>query len=323
MKAVVYQSYGSPDVLTLQDVPKPTPKANQILVKVRATTVNRTDCAMRQAAPFVWRPYLGLFRPKRPILGSEFAGDVEAVGTDVTTFAVGDQVFGLSGFGANAEYVCVREGGSVAPKPTTMTYEEAAAVCDGAAAALTCLRKAKVEPGQRILIYGASGSVGTAAVQLAKYFGAEVTAVCGTRNLELAKSLGADYVIDYTRGDFTKHGQTYDAVIDAVGKSTYLRCRKLLKSEGVYVPTDGGPLYQNLFFVLWTSRVGRKKAVAAVTRSTKQDIHFLKDLTEAGKYRPVIDRRYPLAQIAEAHRYVETGRKTGNVIITVDQSASN
>ncbi len=323
MKAVVYQRYGSPDVLVLDDIPTPTPRANEILVKVRATTINRTDCAMRKADPFVWRFYLGLTRPKHPILGSEFAGDVAAVGTDVTSFSVGDQVFGLSNFGAHAEYLCRRAEGSVAVKPTMMSYEEAAAVGDVATAALTCLRKAKVEHGQRVLIYGASGSVGTAAVQLAKHFGAEVTAVCGTRNLELAKSLGADHVIDYTRDDFTKHGQTYDAVIDAVGKSTYLRCRGLLKSEGVYVPTDGGPLYQNLFFVLWTSRVGRKKAVAAITRSTKDDFLFLKDLIEAGKYRAVIDRQYPLEQIAEAHRYVETGRKTGNVVITVDQSPSS
>jgi NADPH:quinone reductase-like Zn-dependent oxidoreductase len=319
VKAVVYQRYGSPDVLELRDIPTPTPKANQILVKVRATTVNRTDCAMRKAEPIVWRAYLGLTRPRNPILGSEFAGDIEAVGPEVTTVTVGDQIFGLSGFGANAEYLCVREGGSVAPKPPAMTYEEAASVCDGATAALTCLRKAQLRVGQRILVYGASGSVGTAAVQLAKYFGAEVTAVSGTRNLELAKSLGADKVIDYTQDDFTKHGQIYDAVLDAVGKSTYLRCRELLKPEGIYVST-GGPLYQNLFFVLWTSRVGRKKAVAAITRSTKQDIHFLKELIEEGKYRAVIDRGYLLEQITEAHSYVETERKTGNVVITVAHS---
>ena len=320
MKAVVYQRYGSPNVLKVQDVPAPTPNANQILVNVRATTVNRTDCHMRLATPAVWRLYLGLTRPKHSILGSEFAGDVTAVGTGVTSFAAGDSVFGMSGFGAHAEYLCVRESRSVAPKPATMTYAEAAAVCDGAMAALTCLRKAKLQRGQRILIYGASGSVGTAAVQLAKHLGAEVTAVCGTRNLGLVRSLGADAVIDYTQADFTKTGQTYDVVLDAVGKSTYLRCRTLLKPGGVYVPTDGGPLYQNLVAALVTWKLGRKKAMLAITKSTKRDILFLKDLIEAGTYRAVVDRRYPLEAIAEAHRYVETGRKTGNVVVIVDET---
>ncbi len=309
-------------MLELQEVAKPTPSDNEILVRTRATTVNRTDCGFRAAKPFIVRFFLGIVRPKRPILGGEFAGDVEAVGKDVTTFAVGDRVFGLSGgAGGHAEYIRLREHGAVTTMPVNMSYEEAASICDGATLALDSLRRADVRAGQRILIYGASGSVGTAAVQLARQLRAEVTAVCGTRNLELVRSLGADEVIDYTQGDFTKHGQTYDVVFDAAGKTSFFRCRGLLERGGVYIATDLGFLAQNPLLVLWTAKIGSKRVVLTVPKQRKQDVVLFRDLIEAGKLRAVIDRRYSLEQIAEAHRYVDTGRKTGSVVVTVNDGA--
>jgi NADPH:quinone reductase-like Zn-dependent oxidoreductase len=318
MKAVVHDRYGPPDVLRLADVERPVPRDDEVLVKVRATTVSRTDSHMRRAKPFVWRFFLGLRRPKRRILGSELAGEVEAVGAAVMDFGVGDHVFGLNGFGAHPEFACMREGGLLAHSPAGMTFEEAAAVCDGAQQALAPLRRANVGPGTRILVYGASGSCGTAAVQLARYFGAHVTAVCNTKNVELVRSLGADEVVDYLQEDFTKNGETYDVVLDAVGKHSFRRCRGSLKPGGLFLATDLGFLWQNPFLALWTSRVGDKKVVFALSRHTKQDVLFLKELIEAGRYRAVIDRRYPLEQVVEATRYVETEQKTGNVVLTVD-----
>jgi NADPH:quinone reductase-like Zn-dependent oxidoreductase len=293
------------------------PKDDEILVKIHATTVSRTDCGMRSASPFIVRFFAGLRRPARRILGMELAGEVEAVGAAVTEFAVGDHVFGVKGSGAHAEFVCVRESGPIAHKPTGMTFEEAAAVCDGASLALASLRKADPLKGRSILIYGASGSVGTAAVQLAKYFGADVTAVCGTKNLELVRSLGADEVIDYTQEDFTKNGETYDVIFDAVGKHSFGRCRRSLKPGATYVETDLGFLWHVPLLVLLTRRIGDKKVKIGVTRYTKADVLFLKGLIEAGRYRAVIDRCYPLEQAVEATRYVETGRKTGNVVLTL------
>ena len=319
MKAIVYTKYGPPDVLELKEVEQPTPKDNELLIKIHATTVNRTDCGFRKADPFIARPMYGLIRPKRKILGSELAGEIEAVGKDVKSFKEGDQVFGLTGdsFGAHAEYICLPEEGSVTIKPANMTYEEAAVVCDGATLALSCLRKANIESGQKVLINGASGSIGTAAVQLAKYYGAELTAVCNTKNIEMVKSLGADEVIDYLKSDFTKNGQTYDIVFDAVGKSSFLYCKRSLKQDGLYIATDLGFLYQNVFYALWTSKFGRKKCIFPIPKQTKEDIVFFKELIDGGKLRPVIDRSYPLEQIVEAYRYVEKGQKTGNVVITV------
>ncbi len=319
MKAVVYTRYGPPDVLELKDVPKPIPNENEILIKNHATTVNRTDCGFRDPKPIVVRFVSGPFRPKRTILGSEFAGEIEAVGKDVGSFKRGDQVFGLTGisFGAHAEYVCVPEEGAVAIKPVKMTYEEAAAVCDGAMLALTILKKVNVQSGQKILIYGASGSIGTAGVQLAKYYGADVTAVCNTKNVEIVRSLGADRVIDYTKEDFTTDGQTYDLVFDAVGKISYFRCKNSLKIDGVYVGTDLGFLWQNPLLALLTAKSGGKKVMFPIPKESKEVTLFFKELIEAGKYRAVIDRRYPLEQIVEATRYVETGQKTGNVVITM------
>jgi NADPH:quinone reductase-like Zn-dependent oxidoreductase len=315
MRAVVYDRYGPPDVLRLADVERPVPKEDDVLVKVHATTVNRTDCGWRSAKPFFTRYFIGLLRPKRKILGMELAGEVETVGTAVSEFGVGDHVFGVKGFGAHAEFVCIRESAPVAHKPAGMTFEEAAAVCDGASIALSCLGNADLRKGRSILVYGASGSIGTAAVQLASYFGAHVTAVCNTKNVELVRSLGADEVIDYTQEDFTKNGQTYDVIFDAVGKHSFKRCKDSLKRGGFYLATDG---FRNLTLMLWTSRIGDKKVLFRIPpRYTKHDVRFIRELIEAGKYRAVIDRSYPLEHVVDATRYVETEQKTGNVVLTV------
>ena len=324
MRAVVYDSYGPPEVLRLEEVEKPTPKEDEVLVRVHATTVNRLDVHTREAnrpsGPAVMllsRLVSGLRRPRQPILGSEFAGEVEAVGAAVTEFAVGDRVFGNSGlgFGAHAEFMCMREAGRIAHMPAGASFEEAAPVCDGALNALWCLKVAELQKGLRVLVYGASGAIGTAGVQLAKYFGADVTAVCNTKNLELVRSLGADRVIDYTREDFTKNGQTYDVIFDAVGKHSFARCKDSLNPGGVYLPTDG---FRNLVLALWTSRFGdRKVRFQLPPRYAKKDVQFLKELIEAGRFRAVIDRCYPLEDVVEASRYVETGQKTGNVVLTI------
>jgi NADPH:quinone reductase-like Zn-dependent oxidoreductase len=317
MRAVVYDKYGPPEVLRLEDVERPVPKDDEVLVRVHATTVNRSDCGWRSAKPFITRYFTGLRRPKRRILGSELAGEVEAVGAAVSQFAVGDQVFGAAGFGAHAEFVCIGEDRPLAHKPAGMTFEEAAAVCDGGIIALACLRKADLRKGRSILIYGASGSIGTAAVQLAKYFEADVTAVCNTKNLELVRSLGAHRVIDYTQEDFTKNGETYDVVFDAVGKHSFRRCRRSLRPGGIYIETDLGFLWHVPLLALMTRRIGDKRVTLPVPEYTKKDVLFLKELIEAGNYRAVIDRSYPLEQVVEATRYVETGQKTGNVVLTV------
>ena len=324
MRAVVFDRYGPPDVLRLEDVQRPVPKEAEVLVKVHATTVNRLDCATREAnrrsglaLSFMSRLVFGLRRPKQRVLGTEFAGEVEAVGAAVSEFAVGDRVFGSSGlsFGAHAEFMCMRESARIAHMPAGMTFEEAAPVCDGALNALTCLKQADLRKGRRILIYGASGAIGTAGVQLARYFGADITAVCNTKNLELVKSLGADRVIDYTKEDFTRNGETYHVIFDAVGKHSFRRCRGSLEPSGIYLPTDG---FVNLILALVTPRLGGKKVLFQIPpRQTKQDVLFLKELIEAGKYRPVIDRRYPLEDVVEATRYVETEQKTGNVVLTI------
>jgi len=317
MKAVVHDRYGPPDVLRLEDVARPSPAEDEILIRVHASTVNRTDCHRRAAKPFFWRFFAGLLRPRRRILGGEVAGEVEAVGTAVSEFAVGDAVFGTSGpkLGAHAEYLCRRQSGLIAHKPADLSFEEAAAVPDGALSALTCLRRSGLRAGQTILVYGASGSIGTAAVQLASYFDADVTAVCSTKNLELVRSLGADRVIDYTQEDFTRNGQTYHVVFDAVGKLTFGRCKGSLKPGGIYVATDG---LRNFPLGLWTSRFGDKKVALPLPDWKSEDLLFLRELIEAGRYRPVIDRAYPLEDVVEATRYVETEQKTGNVVLTLD-----
>jgi NADPH:quinone reductase-like Zn-dependent oxidoreductase len=318
MRAVVFDRYGPPDVLRMEEVDKPVPKHDEVLIKVRATTVNRTDCGLRAGHPFLVRFLFGLRRPKLRILGSEMAGEIEAVGGAVRDFAVGDHVFGISTwrFGAYAEFMCMREAAPLAQMPVGTSFEEAAAVCDGPILALKCLRSGGVQKGQRILVYGASGSIGTAGVQLAKYFGADVTGVCNTKNLELVRSLGADRVIDYTQGDFTRNGETYDAILDAVGNLSFKGCRGSLKPGGVFLATDG---FRNLILALRTSRFGDKKVLLLIPpRDIKPDVLFMKALIEAGEYRAVIDRCYPLEGVVEATRYVETWQKTGNVVLTVN-----
>ncbi|HJX48067.1 MAG TPA: NAD(P)-dependent alcohol dehydrogenase [Gaiellaceae bacterium] len=316
MRAVVYEKYGPPDVLRLAEVERPVPKDDEVLVKIHATTVNRSDCGWREAEPFFTRFFTGLLRPKRNILGSELAGEVEAVGAAVTEFAVGDEVFGLRS-GAHAEYICIGERGALVHKPAGMTFEEASAVCDGASIALACVRNADLRNGRSILVYGASGSIGTAAVQLARYYDAHVTAVCNTKNVELVKSLGADEVIDYLHEDFTKNGKTYDVIFDAVGKHSFRRCRRSLKPGGTYFETDLGFMWHVPLLTLLTRLIGDKKVTLPMPRYTRDEVLFLKELIEAGKYRAVIDRSYLLEQVVEATRYVETGQKTGNVVLTV------
>ena len=323
MRAVVHDRYGPPEVLRLEEVERPVPKEDEVLVRIDATTVNRTDCGWRGAKPFLTRYFTGLRRPKRRILGSELAGEVEAIGSDVTEFKVGDHVFGLNYFGAHAEFVCVQEDRPLAHKPAGMTFEEAAAASDGAILALTALRKGDLRKGQKILIYGASGSIGTAAVQLAKHLEANVTAVCNTKNVELVRSLGADDVVDFLREDFTKNGQTYDVVFDAVGKHSFRRCRRSVKPGGFYVETDLGFMWHVPILALATRRMGDKRVTLPTPDYTKKDVLFLKELIEAGRYRPVIDRSYPLEQVVEATKYVETGQKTGNVVLTVNRGRAD
>jgi NADPH:quinone reductase-like Zn-dependent oxidoreductase len=317
MKAVVHDRYGPPEVLRIEDVDRPVPEKDQVLVKVHATTVTRTDTGLRSAEYFISRFVTGLLRPRNPIPGTEFAGVVEAVGPAVTEFEVGDEVFGVKS-GAHAEFVCVRESGPVAHKPAGMTVEEAAAVVDGAALALACLRTAGPLDGRRVLVYGATGAVGTAGVQLAKHFGAHVTAVCNTKNVELVRSLGADEVVDYLREDFTKNGQTYDVVFDAVGKESFRRTRRSLRPGGTFVDTDPGFMWHLPLLALLTRWIGSKRVRMGITKYGKQDVLLLKKLIEAGEFRPVIDRRYPFEDVVEATRYVETGQKTGNVVLTLN-----
>ena len=289
---------------------------DEVLVRIHATTVTRSDCGFRSAELFITRFFTGIHRPKQKILGMELAGEVEAIGAAVSEFEIGDNVFGVQA-GAHAEFVCVRQSGALAHLPQGMPFEEAAAVCDGAILALACLRKADRLQGRNILIYGASGSIGTAAVQLAKHFGAHVTAVCNTKNVEVVRSLGADRVIDYTQEDFTKNGETYDVIFDAVGKHSFRRYRRSLKPRATYIETDLGFMWHVPLLALLTRWIGNKKVTLGIARYTKKDVLFLKELIEAQRYRAVIDRSYPLEQVVEATRYVETEQKTGNVVLTV------
>ncbi len=322
MRAVVFDRYGPPEVLRVEEVERPVPKEDEVLVRIHATTVNRSDCGYRGAEPFFTRFFTGLLRPKYRTPGMELAGEVAAVGAAVSEFVVGDEVFGLRGSGANAEYVCVRERGALAHKPAGMTFQEAAAVSDGACIALACLQKADLREGKRILVYGASGSIGTAAVQLAKHFGAHITAVCDTKALELVRSLGADRVIDYTQEDFTTNGETYDVVFDSVGKHSFRRCRHSLKPGGIYIETDLGFMWHVPILALSTRWIGDKRVTLPIPKYSKEDVLFVKELIEAGKYRAVIDRTYQLEDVVEATRYVETGQKTGqktgNVVLTLN-----
>ena len=320
MKAVIHTVYGPPEVLQLKEVPKPTPLDNEVLIKVHATTVNRTDCGFRSAEYFISRFFSGLFKPKHQIQGNEFAGVIEATGKAVTQFAVGDKVFGYNDltFGAHAEYMTLAETEAIATMPAGFTFQEAAPLVEGSHYALCDIRAAKVESGQNVLVYGATGAIGSAAVQLLKHFGARVTAVCNTKNVELVKSLGADEVIDYTTQDFTKTNQEFDFIFDAVGKSSFGQCKPLLTKKGIYISTELGKNGENIWLALITPLVGGKRLLFPIPTIRKEDVLFLKNLAETGEYKPVIDRHYKLDQIVEATKYVESGQKTGNVVITLE-----
>jgi NADPH:quinone reductase-like Zn-dependent oxidoreductase len=317
MRAVIHERYGPPEVLRVGDVERPTPKADEVLVAVRASTITRGDAMLVRSVEYRFsRLATGIRRPRRTSFGTEFAGVVEAVGAGVTEFRVGDEVFGVKG-GANAEYVAVRESGVIVPKPTTLSFEEAAAVPDGSLLALTCLQPAESLQGKSVLVYGAAGSIGTAAVELlAHHFEAEVTAVCDTKDVELVHSLGARDVLDRFREDFTKSGKKYDVIFDAVGKHSFRRCRRSLRTGGVYITVDLGFMYHVPFLALVT-RVGSRRAKLGIGRYRKADLLLVKELVEAGKYRPVIDRAYELDDVVEATRYVESGQKTGNVVLRI------
>ncbi|MEQ1525340.1 MAG: NAD(P)-dependent alcohol dehydrogenase [Gallionella sp.] len=323
MKAIVYERYGSPDVLQLKEVEKPTPKNNEVLIKTHATTVTSADWRVRSlnvpvGFGLIMRLVFGVSRPKQPILGSELAGVIESVGKDVRKFKVGDPVFAFSdaSMGCHAEYKCMPEDGAVALKPPNLTFEEAAALSFGGTTALDFLRRGKLKSGERVLVNGASGAVGTAAVQLAKHFGAIITGVCSTANVELVKSLGASCVIDYTQEDFTQNGETYDVIVDTVGTAPFSRSKASLKEGGRLLMVLAG--LPDMLQIPWVSMTSSKKVIAGPAVGCAEDLRFLAGLAAAGEFKPVIDRCYPFEQITEAHRYVDTGRKKGNVVITLE-----
>jgi NADPH:quinone reductase-like Zn-dependent oxidoreductase len=331
MRAAVTARYGPPDVVEIRQLPTPAPGAGDVLIRVHATTVSRTDCGMRRPHPWFVRLVAGLRRPKLTILGMDFAGEVEAVGAGVTRFKPGDRVFGLSPgvYGAHAEVLCLPETAAMAAMPAGTRFGEAV-VCEGAWYADTNLQALRLAPGHSILIYGASGAIGTAAVQLAKSYGAKVTAVVATRHLDLVRSLGADRAVDYTTQDFTTQdftqiGESFDCVFDAVGKTTYFRCRRLLKPEGVFAATDLGPWCQNPLLAIWSAITGSRRVLFPLPQSGKAKafVEFLKTRMEASEFRAVIDREYPLEAIADAYRYVETAQKTGIVVINVGSASEN
>jgi NADPH:quinone reductase-like Zn-dependent oxidoreductase len=320
MKAVVYTKYGPPEVAQLMDVPKPRPKANEVLIKVYASTVNRTDAGFRSAEYFISRFWSGLWRPKNQILGCDFSGIVEEIGNQVTTFKAGDRVFGFNDktWGGHAEYLTIAETEAIVTMPDNVNFDQAAAITEGGHYALVDIKAAKVEAGQNVLVYGATGSIGSAAVQLLKHFGARVTAVCNTKNVELVKSLGADVVIDYQTQDFTKTENKFHFIFDAVGKSSFGICKSLLVPNGIYISTELGKNAENLFLALSTKFWGDKKLLFPLPSISKEDVLFLRGLVQSGEFKPVIDRQYTLAEIVEAYRYVESGQKTGNVIIKIN-----
>jgi NADPH:quinone reductase-like Zn-dependent oxidoreductase len=329
VKAIVYDTYGTPDVWRIADLPEPAASAGEILIRIHSTAITRTDCetrdANRKGGPLVSvisRLVSGIRRPRQPILGKDFAGVVEEVGSGVGEYKPGDRVFGSTGFrfGAFAERIALPETARITQMPASMTFDQGAAICDGGLYALWPLKLARIQPREAVLVYGSSGAIGTAAVQLAKSFGAEVTAVCATRNLGLMAELGADHAIDYTREDFTKKGQTYDVIMDAVAKHSYARSKGSLKPGGRFLATDH---LGNLFLHIWTKRVGHKRVIFSIPpRASKQDVRMFKSLIESGKYRAVIDRSYPMDDVVEAARYVETEQKIGNVILRIAAAES-
>ncbi|MDP1745177.1 MAG: NAD(P)-dependent alcohol dehydrogenase [Bacteroidota bacterium] len=319
MKAIVYTKYGPPEVAQLMEVDKPIPEDNEVLIKVHSTTVNRTDSALRSAEYFINRLFTGLFSPRNKILGSEFAGEIEAIGKDVKSFIIGEKVFGYNDkkFGAHAEFMTMAENGPITTMPENLSYDEAAPICEGSHYALCDIRAAKVKSGQNVLVNGATGAIGSAAVQLLKHFGAKVTAVCDTKNVELVRSLGADVTIDYSKDDFTKTKQTFDFIYDAVGKSSFGKCKPLLNKNGIYKSTELGKNAENIYLALITPVLGGKKVLFPIPRITKEDVIFLEELVERGEFKPVVDRHYKLEQIVDAYKYVETGQKTGSVVIKI------
>ncbi len=317
MKAAVYRKYGPPEVVNIEEVEKPIPAPDEVLIKVHATTVNRTDCGFRSAEYFISRFFSGLFKPKFTILGNEFAGVIEEVGKDVNLFNIGDRVFGYNDtkFGAHAEYMTMAETDAIATIPDIMTYEQAAPIVEGAHYALCDIRATKIKNGHNVMIYGASGGIGSAAVQLVKHFGAEVTAVCNTQNVVVVESLGADHVIDYQTQDYTRLDKRFDFIFDAVGKSSFAKCKPLLKKRGIYISTELGKNSENIFLALFTPLFKGKKVLFPLPTIKKDDVVFLKKLIESGKYKPLIDRVYHFNDIVEAYKYVEKGQKVGNVVI--------
>jgi len=321
MKAIVYTRYGPPEVATLSEVPKPLPKANELLIKVYASTVNRTDSGFRSAQYFISRFWTGLLRPKYQILGCEFSGVVEEIGQAVTTFKKGDKVFGFNDrtSGGHGEYLTITETDAVATMPINFSFEEAAPLTEGAHYALADIRAAKVERGQNVLVYGATGAIGSAAVQLLKHFGATVTAVCNTQNVALVKSLGADTVIDYQTQDFTKTEVKFEFIFDAVGKSSFAQCKPLLTQKGVYISTELGQNGVNILLALTTPLWGSKRLLFPIPSISKQDVIFLKELAEKGIFKPIIDRQFNMNQIVDAYKYVDSGQKTGNVVLKISE----
>jgi NADPH:quinone reductase-like Zn-dependent oxidoreductase len=322
MKAAVHTRYGPPEVVQVKNIAEPTIKADELLVKVHATTVNRTDCGFRAGKPFIVRFFSGLTKPRATVLGNEFAGVVEAIGSEVRSFAVGDRVFGYNDdrFGAHAEYLAVPESNPLATMPESLTFEEMAPSTEGSHYALSFIRAAKVQAGHDVLVYGATGAIGSAAVQLLRALGANVTAVCSTENVKLVESLGAERVIDYKVKDFTKDWESYDVVLDAVGKSSFGQCKPLLRPTGLYLSSDLGPGSQNPILALVTPVIGGKRVKFPIPRQDQGMARHFKELIESRKFKPVIDRTYPLDQIVEAYQYVETGQKIGNVVISVQSS---
>lgn len=317
MKASVYTKYGPPEIINVIDVEKPKPKSNEVLIKVMATTVNRTDCGFRSAEYFISRFFSGLLKPKNTILGCEYAGIIEEIGLNVRQFNVGEKVFGFNDktFGAHAEYMVIAEDSAIATMPTNFTFEEAAPLLEGSHYALCDIRAAKVSAGQNIMVYGATGAIGSAAVQLLKHFGTKVTAVCNTKNVEMVKNLGADVVIDYTQQDFTKTEEKFDFIFDAVGKSSFGACKPILTENGIYISTELGKNSENIFLALSTPIRNKKKVLFPIPTINKQDVLFIKELAETGKFKPIIDKYYQLDDIIDAYKYAESGQKTGNLVV--------
>lgn len=318
MKAIIYENYGPPSVLQIKETDKPIPKDHEVLIRVHSTTVNRTDLAMLLAKPFIMRFFTGLMKPRKKTMGTDFAGTIESVGKDVSTLKVGDEVFGLDadGLSSHAQYMTFPENKAITLKPAKFSFEEAAASLEGVHYAYNFINKGPSVSGRNVLVNGATGAIGSAMVQLLKYFGAHVTAVCNTKNIALIQTLGADEIIDYTSTDFTQTNQKFDFVFDAVGKSTFGKCKKLLASNGIYISSELGPYCQNPFLAMITPLTGNKKVMFPLPVDCKRSVLLIKKIIEEGKYKAVIDKIYPMEEIADAFSYVQTGEKTGNVVIT-------